>query len=379
MTEAKPWERLPRVLVVAHPYFQESFDIGADYEQIVAGRVESIELATMPYVATGWYGWESWNRNIYKNGSIGSQEFVAAFGGPQEVTKLDVGTEFDCVVMSSHWPVKIADRGITEGMVRGDKGYAKAKEILNRCPGGVCSFDYFVSHYWFGGKPVFRLDGRTSADIEDWLQALQDGPPQGERKLVFDCDSGLGAAWEPYDKRFLEAYEAAANRGLPALLDRSPEPVQLGSGQYGAYLGWYDKLPEEFFSEGEWRGAIGWQLRSGTYRDRERNWVTAMLEAGFFFTIGSCVEPYASAYPDPVEFVEMALEGKASMPAGLAAWWLATDRRTLVFIGDPTYVCTPSEKGSNAQPQPSAAAQTLLHAFRLEDGNELQIVKVRTG
>lgn len=239
--------------------------------------------------------------------------------------------DYDAVLLSSHFPIRVwGVNNITKELI---------PKIQRELGGTSCAFDHFVSQHYFDGKPVFRLDGSTDGEVmERWIRRLINSTAAvwDEGTWIIDTDPGMQS--KVTDDKYGAAHQWLQMSNISSEIDTTPTQPELDAGRkYTGYLGWYDELPSRYFDTGDWTGAVGWHLRSGTFRNHYPeavNWVTEPIKAGFAFVIGSVYEP-GLVYPDPVDFLRRVYEDR--QPVGLAAWEGASSRQELCFVGDPLW------------------------------------------
>ena len=197
---------------------------------------------------------------------------------------------------------------------------------------------------------VSRLDGPTPElvrrIIDDSLAAEEKGlsgtaffdarwprpGPEKAKKL-----KGYGF----YDNSLYLAADRVKKDGrLEVVVNDKPELFQPGDCPNAAlYCGWYRLA--HYLDAFDWQpGAIAYHMASselGTLRNKKSEvWGKRMLEDGAAAVIGPVAEPYIQAFPPPVLFFSLLLDGRLTLAEAYA---LSVPWRSwrMVLVGDPLY------------------------------------------
>lgn len=283
---------------------------------------------------------DRWIDSYYN--SMKYDDFISSYAWPL------YGETYDFVILSMNFPIRLYG-GSDDNMSEAERRYIT--EV-----GGQGGLEYFLSSVMYPDSRVFRLDGSSDFnDMIDWMNAInQDVIFDGMESLVFDADSGLGIAYNVENNRYITTFQDMQIEGWPVIFDSSPDPANLNGASIAGWFGWYDPMPENYFTSALSAGAVGWQARSTTFRKRDNSWCCSMIKDGHFAgTIGACYEPGIYAFPEPEAFChDYFVRG---VEFGVAAWDTTRDHRRLCFICDPLFIYgdhVADEPNPNPAPQP---------------------------
>ena len=144
-----------------------------------------------------------------------------------------------------------------------------------------------------------------------------------------------------YDNSLYLAADLVKKDGrLKVVVNDKPELFQPGDCPNAAlYCGWYRLA--HYLDAFDWQpGAIAYHMASselGTLRNKKSEvWGKRMLEDGAAVVIGPVAEPYIQAFPPPVLFFSLLLDGRFTLAEAYA---LSVPWRSwrMVLVGDPLY------------------------------------------
>jgi len=192
---------------------------------------------------------------------------------------------------------------------------------------------------------VSRLDGPSRADVERMIEDSVKVEKTGLAGHLY-VDAGGPQRVSPkartaYDAK-LEALGkfARENSTMKVVMDTSPALFSKGDCPDAAlYVGWYSL--QKYVDAFTWKpGAVGWHVASWEavhLRDPKRNeWCVKMIQNGVAATLGAVGEPLLTAFPEPVEFMEMLMAGQYTLAE---CYWRTVPHTSwqMMLLGDPLY------------------------------------------
>ncbi len=193
---------------------------------------------------------------------------------------------------------------------------------------------------------VCRLDGPSAAIVRKMIVDSLEAEKTGLNGFTYVDARGLNAdsgGLLEGDKWMLAVAKKARERGAPVILDNGPGmfPDAYPLRHAANYFGWYSEHVAGPFAEPGFQfapGAIACHIHSfsaDTVRDRTKNWVGPLLNAGAAATLGNVYEPYLALTPQLDIFHERLQGGftfaESAYMAQRALSWMTT------FVGDPLY------------------------------------------
>lgn len=193
---------------------------------------------------------------------------------------------------------------------------------------------------------VCRLDGPSAAIVRRMIVDSLAAEKDGLNGFTYVDARGLGGenpGLQEGDRWLMAIAKKARESGAPVILDNGPGlfPEAYPMRHAANYFGWYAEHVSGPFAQGGHPfvpGAVACHIHSfsaDTVRDREKNWVGPLLNAGVAATLGNVYEPYLALTPHLDVFHERLRAGFTFAESGYMAQralsWMTT------FVGDPLY------------------------------------------
>ncbi len=192
---------------------------------------------------------------------------------------------------------------------------------------------------------VSRLDGPSRADvarmIEDSVKVEKTGlagqlyvDVGGPQRVSIQARTAYDAKLTALGK-FAREYSTTK-----VVMDTSPALFGKGDCPDAAlYVGWYSL--QKYIDAFTWKpGAVGWHVASWEavhLRDPKSNeWCVKMIQNGVAATLGAVGEPLLTAFPEPVELMEMLMTGRYTLAE---CYWRTIPHASwqMMLLGDPLY------------------------------------------
>lgn len=192
---------------------------------------------------------------------------------------------------------------------------------------------------------VSRLDGPSRADVE---RMIEDSIKVEKTGLAGQLYVDIGGpqrvaiqARTAYDAK-LSALATFANEHSTTKVVVDTKPTLFSKGDCpdaALYVGWYSL--QKYVDAFTWnQGAVAWHVASWEavhLRDPQSNeWCVKLIQNGVAATLGAVGEPLLTAFPEPVEFMQMLMTGQYPLAE---CYWRTIPHTSwqMMLLGDPLY------------------------------------------